>query len=604
MPPYAVQGFVLPDPIWPFMLYCIIMPHDQLKEFMLHSLGGRILIFDLFGRLMLGRSQTMHEAGLSPGAEIRKSYPEAWLLFQEVMKTGHAVHGFELHGEQRVLRIDVFPMVAPDQPKGVLALLHNPGDRTWRSDANPLMQDSSAILDASEDGIWICDHEAKVVQINKAAERLNQVSNAEVAGRSMHDLVAEGMFDYSITLEVLETGGPVTRLQNTRSGRRLLSTGNPVYGQEGQIALVVTSDRDVTELGKVRQQILRRTDASRRYQDELLDRRLEDLAQQDIISRSPVMEKVIETAIRVAKVSSSVMITGPSGSGKEMIADLIHRSSKRAKGPLVKVNCGAVPENLFESELFGYEPGAFTGADRRGKPGLVEAADQGTLFLDEVGEMPLDMQVKLLRFLDNGLVNRVGATKGRRVDVRVIAATNRDLEQMLKAGQFRQDLYYRLKVVPIRIPPLKERPQDIPALADHFLARFQKETGGSIRLAPQTMDLFMAYDFPGNVRELANLCERLAVMSTGDAITPADLPANIRKGAHASAAVQEAYKPHSLASSCPVPAGGSLKERVEAFERALLQETLSRFSTQQAAARQLGVDQSTIARKMKKHGLG
>ncbi len=567
------------------------------QDFLTAILSERVLIFDLFGRLVFGHPQAIEASGLTVGREVGLVYPEAWPLFQEVMLSGRARFGLRLESDATEIVLDVFAMNHPDQPKGVVCLLRKDDEHEGGGEGlGRLSRSLRTILDSSYDGLWICDSKANVIQINRASERLNQISAEEVIGRNMRDLVAEGLFDRSITLEVLEKRAPVTRVQTTRGGKRLLSTGNPVFGRDGEIVMVVTNDRDLSELDRLREEILSKTAVSRRYQEELINRQVEGLIQEDIIFRSAAMERVIETAIRVARVDSSVLITGPSGVGKELIADLIHRRSPRADGPIVKLNCGAVPETLFESELFGYEPGAFTGAQKQGKPGLVEAADKGTLFLDEVGETPLSAQVKLLRFLDDGLVQRVGSTKPRPVSVRLIAATNRDLAAMVARGDFREDLYYRLRVVPIAIPPLKERPEDIPALVEHFIRRFSAAFGLEKRLTAPAMDLLTTYDFPGNVRELVNICERLVVMSPGESIEPRDLPSAVRRGEPIEA------------GTAPTPvsgevSGGGLKERLAAFERRLLEEALAKHRTQQAAAKALGVDQSTVARKLKKYNL-
>lgn len=555
----------------------------------MNTIGERVLIFDLFGRLVYGHPRALKNSRLSLGQEISRAYPEAQALFQEVMLTGRSRLGMRLESDRGELMLDVHPMRHPDQPKGVVCLLHGPEDREELLGFKRLSEDLRTIIESSYDGLWICDSEANVLQINRASERLNNYTAAEVIGRNMKDLVAEGYFDHSITLEVLERRAPVTRVQSTRTGRRLLSTGNPVFDENGNIIMVVTNDRDLSELDRLREEILTKTALSQRYQDELIDRQVESLVQEDIIFRSAAMSRVVETAIRVARVDSTVLITGPSGSGKEKIAELIHRRSPRAEGFMVKVNCGAVPETLFESELFGYEPGAFTGAQKQGKPGLVELADQGTLFLDEVAEIPLASQVKLLRFLDDGLVFRVGSTRDRQADVRVIAATNQDLEEMVRARRFREDLYYRLRVIPIHVPPLKERREDIPALIEHYVRRFCRDFDLERSLSPQALDRLLAHDFPGNVRELVNICERLVVMSQGDRIGPEDLPLSLALPV--------------AASSPEIDQAAGLRETMALFEKALLVEAIRRHRTQEEVARALGVNQSTIARKMRRHNL-
>jgi transcriptional regulator with PAS, ATPase and Fis domain len=343
-----------------------------------------------------------------------------------------------------------------------------------------------------------------------------------------------------------------------------------------------------------------KTAISARFQDQLIDRQVAEIIQQDIIHRSTVMQRLIEKAILAANASSNVLITGPSGSGKEKIAELIHNNSVWSQRPLIRVNCGAIPENLFESEFFGYDFGAFTGARKEGKAGLVELAHQSTLFLDEVAEIPLLAQVKLLRFLDDGTFYRVGSTKGRRLDVRVVAATNRDLESLVSQGLFRQDLFYRLRVIPLKIAPLKDRQEDIPVLVNHFIAQFSQKFNRPTNLSMEAMDALLAYEFPGNVRELIHLCEQIVVMGAAETIRPEDLPGYIRG---ASPSKKDVTLPYLVA---PIKADGQnwdLKKSINDFEKLFLREALEHFPNQKSLAAALGVDPSTITRKLQKYSL-
>jgi transcriptional regulator with PAS, ATPase and Fis domain len=292
-------------------------------------------------------------------------------------------------------------------------------------------------------------------------------------------------------------------------------------------------------------------------------------------------------AMRVARVDSSVLLTGESGVGKGLFAELIHRSSNRSNGSLIKVNCGAIPETLIEAELFGYESGAFTGARAGGKPGYLEMAEGGTLLLDEIGELPYGAQVKLLRFLEDNDVIRVGSTRSRKIDVRVIAATNRDLESMVNTGGFRKDLFFRLNVVPIKIPPLRERVEDIPPLIHHFLKLFNEKCNTAKSLSPLVVDCFCNYKFPGNIRELANLIEQLVVLTPEDIIGLEDLPSTIRNGE---------------TGFCNLVAENewNLNKMVKDVEKQMILRALKICGSQRKAARLLGVDHSTLSRKIKR----
>ncbi|WP_218188126.1 sigma-54 interaction domain-containing protein [Desulfosarcina cetonica] len=323
---------------------------------------------------------------------------------------------------------------------------------------------------------------------------------------------------------------------------------------------------------------------------------IEELISGQIIARSANIVQALRQARKVSRVDSTVLILGESGTGKGVIANLIHRYSVRADKPMVQVNCGAIPETLVESELFGYEKGAFTGAAQKGKPGYLELADQGILFLDEIAELPIASQVKLLRFLEDGQVTRVGGTAPRRLNVRILCATHRDLEKMVAQGEFRLDLFYRLNVIPIVVPPLREREDCKLSLIRHFIGRFNAKlkVGKPPRLTRPALDALLLYDFPGNVRELMNICERLVVMAEGPQIDLADLPAPVT--ANLSSPVTYAL---GLLKS-----GGNLNQTLATVERRILAEAQEKHGTQAKVAAALGVNQSTIARKLKKYGLG
>ncbi len=313
----------------------------------------------------------------------------------------------------------------------------------------------------------------------------------------------------------------------------------------------------------------------------------------EIISRSADMKQLINAALQVSKVDCTVLLLGESGTGKEIIAKLIHENSRRP-GPMIKVNCGAIPENLLESELFGYDGGAFTGSKKEGYEGKFEQANLGTIFLDEIGDLPLHLQVKLLRVLQEKEITRIGGRKARKVDTRVIAATNRDLYKMVLEGSFREDLYYRLNVIPFKIPPLRERKEDIMPLILNFKKKFEQKYGIKRDCSSEVVRIFMSYDWPGNVRELENVIERIYVISDPtEMITPEIL---IRDYLNIN-------RQKNVASPVSVSSLTPLGDAVEEVERQLITMALQRFKTLKQAAAALGVDESTVSRKIKKYNI-
>jgi transcriptional regulator with PAS, ATPase and Fis domain len=402
------------------------------------------------------------------------------------------------------------------------------------------------------------------------------------------ELVANGYVDESVTREVLKRKTTVTLVQTTKAEKRVLATGNPILNSKGEIDVIIINDRDITELDRIRRELDESKALVDQYRSELLDLHLRDLETNFFVCRSKEMESIYERALRVARFDSTVLITGESGVGKGQLARLIHQKSERSSGPFVRVDCASIVETLFESELFGYERGAFTGAGAKGKPGLVEMADGGTLFLDEISEAPLSQQVKLLRFLDEKCIMRVGGSVVREVDTRVIAATNRDMAEQVKRNAFREDLFYRLNVVSLAIPPLRGRTQDILDLITFFTRKFRTKHHLQKTIDSEALDALLQYDYPGNVRELENIVESVMVLSRGDVVTLNELPPAVRELADA------AHWSRDLEQ-------GSLKNAVDRLELERIAQAVRKYGSQQKAAQHLGVNQSTISRKMKKY---
>lgn len=326
-------------------------------------------------------------------------------------------------------------------------------------------------------------------------------------------------------------------------------------------------------------------------------------AETTLIGESPAIRRVIEMSKMVAQSDAPVLITGDSGTGKEVVARLIHEKSARRDKPFVAVNCGALAENLIEAELFGHERGAFTGADRE-REGLFEAAHEGSLFLDEAGEMSMAAQAKLLRVLTDGLIMRIGSTRPRQVNVRLIVATHRDLQQRVQAGLFREDLYYRLAVVPLTVPPLRERREDIPTLCDLFLVQAARDLKVPLRgISTDAMSTLVSYDFPGNVRELRNLIERACILSTGDEITPENFPVPTQPVAAVAVARNARPLTHDEVAEM-MPETLDLRDFLASLEKAVIQRALRATNGSQAqVARRLGLSRSDVSYKLGKHNI-
>lgn len=453
-----------------------------------------------------------------------------------------------------------------------------------------LNQELTAIINSSSDGLFVCRADGTVIRVNPASERLHSIRAEDIVGRNLQDLVEEGFVERSATLEAIRSGKQCSVLQQ-HEGRKLLSTGTPVFDKQGELVLAVTTVRDVTEMDRLQRQLEEQGILAGQFREQMLNMQQEQLESKQVIARSPSMTTVLGQAIRVGGAESTVLILGESGSGKGVIVDLIHGNSRRADGPLVKLNCGAIPETLIESELFGYEKGAFTGAEGS-KPGYFEMADGGTLFLDEVAELPASSQVKLLRFLEDGSITRLGGTVPRKVNVRVLAATHRDLPQMVEEGTFRLDLFYRLNVIPVTVPPLRERHDCILPLLRHYVDHFAEKSGVRRRLSRAAVDALIDYPFPGNVRELMNLCERLVVMSDTEMIGLVDLPPSVLEQTDAQNLMPVHWH-----------AGVGLNQIVAEVEREVLSAAQERYASQAEIAEALGVNQSTIARKLKRYDL-
>jgi PAS domain S-box-containing protein len=444
------------------------------------------------------------------------------------------------------------------------------------------------ILESSFDGIYITDGNAVTIFANHSYESITGLKRDEVLGRTMQELVKNKIIDKSGTLLALKNHGAVTLEQKFRTGKRAIITSTPSYDGNGKAVMVVTNVRDITELHDLKEQLAQEKELTQKQLLEIEIIRKQFFGASSTVTADPVMLDKLLMATRLAKVNTVVLLLGETGVGKEKIAAYIHQNSSRHDKRFITINCGSISEQLAESELFGYEPGAFTGANVRGKLGLFEVADRGTLFLDEIGELSMDLQVKLLRVIQEQEVLRVGSTLPRKIDVRIIAATNQNLEDMVAQNRFRRDLFYRLNVFPLYIPPLRERIKDILPLSHTILEEFNKQYGFEKEFTQDAEFELQNYSWPGNIRELRNIIERAIIISTGNEIFPEDLTLNTSRSRNSPA--------QSLQNG-PV----NLKQILEDKEAEYIRHAYNIYKNIRRAATCLAMNPTTFLRKMKKY---
>ena len=457
------------------------------------------------------------------------------------------------------------------------------------------------IIETANDHFFIVSGDGQILDISPGAEAVYGVSREELLSSSVQQLQAAGVLKPSITMEVMRTRQPAHLMQITGTGRRVIAEAYPVF-VNGTLERIISRSRDLTDLQLLQDEYtllqkrfsehLKRSQAAPDAEEQALDDALDNLQ-----VRSHVMREIALLLKRVAPSDANVLMLGESGVGKTAFAKQLHRWSQRCDGPFIEVNCAAIPENLFESEMFGYQPGAFSGAARQGKAGLLEQAEGGTLFLDEIGELPLLMQTKLLKVIQDGSLTRLGDTRSRRVDFRLVVATNQDLGKQVEAGLFRLDLYYRLNVIPVTLPPLRERREDIPDLVEACLQRLNQRYGRQKILGNQVWSTLMGSDWPGNVRELENWLERAWLSSPTDQIEVPATQAYTEQHTHSLANVS------ASPLAAPLASGESLKEYLERLERDALQTLCHTLPSTYAIAKRLGISQSSVVRRLQRYGI-
>lgn len=487
-------------------------------------------------------------------------------------------------------------VLVTDSDGNILSVVNNPDVffrtfGTMRSQIYNLSQRVDRykrILDVMEDEVFITDEVGFITYINPRGEFIMGINAEDYIGKHISDLVHENILPKSITQLAIEKRERCVELVDLPTGIKIICSAQPIYDDEGNIIQILSTSKNIDEITDKIEELSRELDSSTEQIKSLQE---QIISKNKYIFESAPMQQVQKTLMKVAPSDIAILIEGESGVGKEVIADTVYKLSRRSDKPFVKINCGLIPKDLMESELFGYEPGAFTGALKNGKVGKIEVADGGTVFLDEIGEMELALQVKLLEFLQDRKITRVGGTKRIPVDVRIIAATNRDLAAMVEEGTFRQDLYYRLNVMPVYIPPLRERRDDIVPMVFQFLNMFNQRYGYNRHIDNDVVERIAAGSWPGNVRELLHFVERMVVASDSDYIDVEQYEALIGGDQE----VPIANKARVMCTEL-MP----LKEAKKELESSLVKMAYEKFGSSYKAAEFLQVNQSTVSRWLKK----
>ncbi|RKO65967.1 sigma 54-interacting transcriptional regulator [Desulfofundulus salinus] len=541
--------------------------------------GGRVEFLNRVAEDLLGV-----ERSAAAGRQLGDVLPA--VLVEQLWPQDGSPLGRKVEINGRKVAVQVNPLVGEEGAGGTMLVLQ---DISLCESLREAKEELEAIFNSSYDEIYVVDGEGYTRRVNKIGESYYGVEVEKIIGKHYSEMEEEGYFNPSVSRRVFEERRRVTMVQHTKTGKTLIVTGNPVFDDSGRITRIVVNSRDVSELINLKQRLEDTEQLVDNYRRLVMYLRQEKLENTEIIAASPQMKQVLDLVDRVAQVDSTILITGESGVGKGVIASRIHKLSRRHKGPFITINCGAIPENLLESELFGYEPGAFTGARREGKRGLIEMGDGGTVFLDEVADLPLNLQVKLLQVIQEKKLMRVGGSQQIAVNVRFIAATNRDIQKMVREGLFREDLYYRLNVVPVTIPPLRYRKEDIVPLIEHFVNKFNLKYDMNKHFSPEVLDVLVKYHWPGNIREVENLVERLMVTTDSNLIETVHIPDYIINSSG------ELPGRVYVLGICP------LKQAVDEVERQLIMLASQRCKTTYEMASALQVNQSTIVRKIQKY---
>lgn len=455
----------------------------------------------------------------------------------------------------------------------------SPQDLSW--------EDLKMILDNSYDEIYVIDANGYIVYVNDVSRRHYDIDTEKLIGKSYHYLCDNGYCAPPVVPVVMAQKKTVTMEQITKTGKTLTVTATPILNEDGNVKMIVMNSRDISGIIQLKNNLKRSQKISAQYKKALIHYQTKE-RYRNIIADSISMQECLSLASRIAKFDATVLLLGESGVGKNLLARYIHNNSSRKDGPFITINCASIPENLLETEMFGYVKGAFSGANREGKPGLATLADKGTLFLDEVGELPLSLQSKILQLVQDHSFIPIGASKEVVIDFRIIAATNRDLKECVQKETFRNDLYYRLETIKIEIPSLRNRQEDIPCLIDYFMEKYNNKYKTGVYISPVVIEHLKKYEWPGNIRELENLIERLVLINNSSEIVTTDLPQEILRPATSQNITTK------ISEDIPL-----LPSKAQEIRKIL--ETYKSLKSTYKVAKMMNVSQSKVARIVKKY---
>ncbi len=613
------------------------IPWEHL-DFVFNSVFEGVMITDCAGiiRLVNTTARQLHMGMDSPnvGFPLADCSPHDWIETRRVLASGQAQLGKRLILANAELLVNRLPIADKGEIVAVVTTMQDIAIFDSIAKSLPVYQalngEVECILEQFGDAFVALDAEKRILRVNAAYERLASLDKGALLGRFLHQLRRDPAHIIPLVEEVFNKQQRLVSHRELENGDNFLITISPAFNDVGELSMVLVRIQDVSQFLHLQERFVPVEEVTYPIQNDEKNHEIQKICQDTgIIANSAAMMRLVRLVLKVSQADSSVLLQGESGVGKSMLANLIHTHSPRKKNPFIVINAGAIPEEIMESELFGYVKGAFTGALPQGKIGLLEAANKGTLFLDEIGEMKYSLQAKLLEVIEKKSFIRVGCTKRISVDIRIIAATNRNLEQDVDDGLFRKDLYYRLNVIPLLVPPLRERREDIHAMAQGILQHYNTQHNTKKILSKSLIHWLSQHDFSGNMRELINILEWMLVMGEGDELTLADLPVGLQKNEIHDAippSSPNSFTPHmdevqSSVSASVVQSENviqvspelhnhvlpetviPLKQAMRLMEEKYLEYAIAKFGNIQEAADALEVHFSTLWRKLTQYNI-